>query len=326
MKRRRPEIKYSRTAVVAEPSYEPATAVSNPVAIADGHDQLRYAAGILTLVLGAWAYWPTICELVFAWERQPDYSHGFLVLPFALFLLWNFRSSFPGAEAKGWWIGLGLLLLSQAMRIVSAIYFLETVDQISLIVWLASVVCMIFGSRVLWWSSSALAFLIFMVPLPYRVERMLGGPLRTIATEVSCYGLQILGQPAIAEGQTILLGDQQLEVAQACSGLRLFMSIIAMAFAYIVLMDRQSWVEKIFLVVCIVPIALFSNASRIVVTGLLYQYTTSNFAHGFSHDFAGFAMIAFSAFLFWAAIWYFRKLMPREEPTDIGRLVQYNTT
>ena len=91
-----------------------------------------------------------------------------------------------------------------------------------------------------------------MVPLPFRLEHALSRPLQHAATRISCWILQCLGQPALSEGNIIFLGDQRLEVAQACSGLRIFVGIVALAFVFVVLV-RRTWWEKTLLVVCIVP-------------------------------------------------------------------------
>ena len=99
----------------------------------------------------------------------------------------------------------------------------------------------------MWWSLPSIAFLWFMVPLPFRVERWLSLPLQGAATKLSCWILQALGQPALAEGHVILLGDNRLEVEQACSGLRIFVGIVALAFAYAILMRRQWWEKALLL-------------------------------------------------------------------------------
>jgi exosortase len=153
------------------------------------------------------------------------------------------------------------------------------------------------------------------------MEGMLSLPLQKVATKISCWGLQLLGQPAIAEGNTILLGDQHLEVAQACSGLRLFVSILALAFAYLMLV-RRTWWEKLLLLASVIPIAIIANSTRIIVTGLLYQFVSSETAKHFSHDFAGWAMIPLAALFFWLVLWYLGKLFHEQLQMDIGSLVR----
>src|SRR6185436_7717479 len=161
---------------------------------------LRLAIGGAVLVIGIWAYFPTLVEMVAAWEREPDYSHGFLVAPMAVFFLWLKRSSFPGFGNSSWFIGMSLVLASVAVRLFAGAFFFEAIDGWSMVLWLAGCVAILFGVEVLRWAGPSIAFLIFMVPLPFRLEGLMSLPLQKVATKISCWGLQLLGQPAIAEG------------------------------------------------------------------------------------------------------------------------------
>jgi exosortase len=160
-----------------------------------------------------------------------------------------------------------------------------------------------------------------MVPLPFRVERGLSLPLQGVATKLSCWILQALGQPALAEAHVIVLGSSRLEVEQACSGLRIFVGIFALAFAYVIVVER-SWWEKVLLLGSAVPIALLANAARIVATGLLQQYVSGEAAKQFSHDAAGWAMIVFAAGLFALVLWYLCHLVREVELVDVGAVMR----
>ena len=107
----------------------------------------------------------------------------------------------------------------------------------------------------------------------------------------------MIGEPAFALGNTIIIGKTPLEVERACSGLRIFMGVAAMAYVYIILV-RRSWWEKCLLVVAIVPIALISNATRIAATAYLYQHISVEAGKKFIHDAAGKAEIVLAAGLF----------------------------
>lgn len=307
-RKRGPALAGSRNVEVSSPA-SPVTGESVDVPVSGGGSSLgaRVVAGLLLTGLALWSYWPTLTEMVRTWNREPDYSHGFLVPPLAAMFLWMRRSSFPGVTAKLAWPGLALIGLSLAIRYVAAQAFLEFLDGWSLLLWIAGGVWLLFGWRVLAWSWSSIAFLWFMMPVPFSAERLLSQPLQRIATILSCWTLQLLGQPALAEGNVILLGDHRLEVAEACSGLRIFMSIVALSAAYMILVQRAWW-ERLLLVAAIVPVALIANAGRIVTTGLLYQFVSSDAARKFSHDLAGFVMIPFAAGLFALVLWYLGKL------------------
>jgi exosortase len=284
---------------------------------------LRTAAAGAALLAFAWAYWPTLSTIVAAWNREPDYSHGFLVVPFALYFLWFRRDGFPGLSAGFGWMGLSLVAASLCMRTMAARYFVDALDGWSILLWTAGVVWVLCGLRVLVWSWPSIAFLAFAVPLPWHAERMVSGPLQRVATELSCWIFQILGQGALAEGNTILLNDVRLNVEEACSGLRIFMGVVALAFAYVIV-TRRVWWEKLVLLASVVPVALLANALRIVGTGLLYQVVTSRETRRLIHDVEGFGMILMAAALFALVLWYLGLLIRDGEQVNVGDVLRKN--
>lgn len=265
-----------------------------------------------------WSYANTWNSLYETWDREPDYSHGILVAPLALFFLWLRRERCPWQRISPSLWGLPILGLSLLLRWAAARFYLDTVDAWSMIIWLAGWICFVGGPQLVRWAVPSLSFLLFMVPLPYRLESVLSVPLQTIATKLSSFLLQVLGQPAFAEGTTILLGDQPLHVEQACSGLRIFVGILALASATLILWQREWW-ERIILVLTVVPIALLANATRIVMTGLLYRHVSSEAARHFSHDVAGWIMIPLAATMFLAILWYLSRLMPEVEVVTVRK-------
>ena len=283
-----------------------------------------FAAGVLIVVF-AWSYWPVINDLVVQWTRVADYSHGFLVVPLAIGFLWYSRDSFPGLSPRISWMGAALILLAGVMRIAGSYYFLAALQAWSIPVWIAGCTWLLFGSSVLKWAAPAIGFLVFMVPLPFTVENMLSLPLQAISTQVSLFIFQFMQQPAIAEGTTILLGDQPLEVARACSGLRIFFGIAALAYGFIIFFERPFW-TKMSLVLAIIPIAILANSFRIVMTGLLYQFDLGDVAKQFSHDFAGIVMIPVAALLFAITLKYLDKLFPIYSQIDMESLIRRQAT
>ncbi len=285
-------------------------------------DHLPVLIGVGTILAGAflWAYWPILAKIVRAWERQPDYSHGYFVVPLAIFFLWARRDRFPGVASGFAWPGLVMIALSIGVRVSAALFYIDAVDGWSILLWAGGAVWPLGGWRVFRWSLPSVLFLWFMIPLPFKAERILSFPLQTVATKLSCWVLQFLGQPALAEGHTILIGENRLEVAQACSGLRIFVGIAALAFAYVVLVRRPLW-EKAMLLVSIVPIALIANSSRIVVTGLLQQIWSDEAAQTFSHDVAGYVMIPFAALLCALVLWFLGRLTSEVELLDVREVM-----
>ena len=283
---------------------------------------------IALLAVVGWAYWPTLLGLVRTWDSSPDYSHGYLVVPLALYFLWARRERYPGLHWPASWsvaalwplaIGLLLIVASIAVRWVGARYRLGAVDGWSMMIWVAGAVWVFGGWRLFRWSWPSVAFLFFMIPLPWRFERALSVPLQRVATEISTWTLQVLGQPAFAQGNVIMLGGQQLEVAEACSGLRILVGIAAIAFAYCVLI-RNSWWKRLAVLLATIPVALTANAARVVVTALLYQLVSVEAGQKFSHDVVGWLMIPFAAALFALVVLYFDRLFPEVEAVEMSQL------
>ncbi|MCO6454702.1 MAG: exosortase/archaeosortase family protein [Pirellulaceae bacterium] len=260
----------------------------------------------------AWANWPVLVELVQTWSREPDYSHGFFVVPLAGWMLWLRRESYPGLAPNFAWPALGLLGLSTAMRATAAVFYVDALDGWSLVLWVAGVVWLLGGVRLLGWAWPAVFFLLFAIPLPFRAEHLLSWQLQRVATSISTWVLQCLGQPALGEGNTIQLGEHRLEVEQACSGLRIFVGIAALSFFYVVVVRRAWWV-RLLLLGAALPIALVANATRIVLTGLLYNLVSSEAAQTFSHDLAGYVMLPLAAALFALVLWYLGQLVYRSD-------------
>ncbi len=274
---------------------------------------------------GIWSYWPTLQSLVETWIRIPDYSHGFLVLPLAICFLWVRRDRFPGLTNSAPWLALGLLAIGLVMRHAGVSFFFTFLDGWSIVPWVAGGVALIGGWPLLRWSWTAVVFLAFMVPLPFAVETELSGPLQQIATVLSTAVLQFLGQPAFAEGNVIHLGEIPLEVAQACSGLRLFVGIVALTYAYVAIINRPWW-EKLILIAAAAPIAIAANVARIVSTGLLYQVLHDERAHQWIHEFAGWGMVLFAAAAFWLLLVYLRRLVKEELIMDMTAVVKQSRT
>lgn len=270
------------------------------------------------VILGAtlvWSYWTTIVDLVTCWNNEPDYSHGYLVVPFALIFLWVRRDLYPGTSGRIAWLGLIPVLLSIGIRYVGAQWYLGSVDAWSIMFWIAGVVWMLGGGRLLWWSLPSIAFLVFMVPMPWRYEHLLSVPLQKIATRASVWLLQALGEPALSTGNTIFIGEQRIEVVAACAGLRILFGVLALAFACVILY-RRTWWERAFLLLVAAPIAITANVMRIVVTALLYRHADSESAASFFHDTAGWAMIVFAAALYGLVLWYLSKLVSDAEEIE----------
>ncbi len=141
-----------------------------------------------------------------------------------------------------------------------------------------------------------IGFLIFMVPLPYIVYDALAFPLKLFVAKFSVISLKAMGVIVLREGNIIMFPNTVLEVADACSGLRSLMSLIALAVAFAFMSQKTSF-KRTFLILMAVPIAILTNMIRVIVTGFLAQYYGAAAAEGFFHEFAGLAVFALAMVL-----------------------------
>jgi exosortase len=268
--------------------------------------QVRAAA-----ILGAaslYCFWPTLDDLAGKWLRDPQYSHGLLVPLFSLYLLWTARDRFPADVRRAPLLG-GLVLTAAAVcRFVGGLIYFEWLEAFALVPFIAGLVLTFGGGRVLRWSMPAVLFLLYMIPLPYRLQITLGEPLQRLATLASTYVLQTFGQPALAEGNTILIRDFRLGIVEACSGLRMLVTFFTFSTA-VCLVVRKPFTDKLCILLSAIPIALLVNVTRIVVTGVMYLHVSSHTATVFFHDLAGWFMMPMALLMLWAELWVLRRLI-----------------
>ncbi|MDG2220956.1 MAG: exosortase/archaeosortase family protein [Rubripirellula sp.] len=268
----------------------------------------KFKWGILAF-LGVllYAYWPTLVWIEDTWRNEPDYSHGYLVPLLAGLLCWHRQDSFPGIRDSRSWVGLSLIALSIFMRFSGRLLYADFMDAWSIVPLIAGVVWFAFGREALKWSLPAMIFLLFMMPLPYRAETMLSWKLQGVATDVSTVFLRIFGLPAVAESHVIWIGDQKLMVEQACSGLRIFVGVGALAFFWAAMVKR-SWIDRLILVLAALPLAIFVNAVRITVVGLFYRSFDGPGSRITIHDWTGYLMIPLAFGLLWLIKAYWERL------------------
>jgi len=270
---------------------------------------LRTCLLVIGLIVG-WTFWPTIAELGQKWLHDPQYSHGLLVPAFAIYLLWTRRQMLAPVGPPDVAAGIACLLLAAVFRVISGIFCFEWIDAVALLPCLLGIALLLGGRSALKCSWPAIAFLYFMIPMPYRMETMLSGPLQRLATLGSAFLLQSLGQPAIAEGNTIMLNDIKLGVVEACSGLRMLVTFFTFSTG-VAIVIRKPWLEKMCIVLSAIPIALVTNIIRITTTGLMYQ-TNRDFAQMFFHDLAGWFMMPVCLIFLGMELWLLNRLILHE--------------
>jgi len=253
------------------------------------------AAAILVFGL---AYAPNFRELITIWNDDPNYSHGFLVIPIAVWILWQRLAGAkpepsPGAVPAPWW-GWVFLIAVLALRAIAYEWNLQWSENATILPAIACLTWAFGGWPLLHRVWLAIAYLVFMLPLPPSINNLIALPLQRIATSCSCFLLQLSGLWAIQDGNVINLntphGTMPLDVALTCNGLRMLMTMVATVIAILILIPLPTW-KRVVLLISVVPIALLSNMIRIVTTGWCYYLITGPSAKAWAHDLSGWLMM-----------------------------------
>jgi exosortase len=258
-----------------------------------------------------WAFFPTLDWLVGKWYSDPSYSHGFLVPFVSAYMVYRKRKSVTQ------WFGtpkpltaVGILAAILLLRGLAGGLLFNQLDALALLLTVATATVAVGGWKLLRNLAPGLAFLVFLVPLPYELEQNVGGPLKQIATTASEFLLQTFGYPAVATGNVIHLGDLELGVVDACNGLKMLVTFTAFGGGAVILLTR-TWFEKFLIVLGVVPIALITNVLRITATGMIYTVVRDKGAQDAIHDAAGLMMMPVGLGLLALQLWVLGRLVVR---------------
>jgi exosortase len=260
----------------------------------------------------AWLYAPVLSHLVGQWVHDPNYSHGFFVPAFSLFVIWNERDRLRKLPFEPSWSGLLVLALGLVVLAAGILGAELFFSRVSLLLSIAGLLVLTCGWNYFRAVFFPWLFLLFMIPIPTIVFNEITFPLQLLASRAAAYALPLLGVPVLREGNIIQLPAMALEVAEACSGIRSLMSLATLAIIYGYLMEPRTAL-RVILALASVPIAVLANSLRIVGTGLLVQYWDPDKAQGFFHAFSGWLIFVVSLILLFLLHRALQLLWPKGE-------------
>lgn len=259
------------------------------VKIADQSRTSLLLCGLLSTVAFAFLYRDAVTGMVLDWYDDPNYSHGFLIPLVSAYLVWQKREVLAAMPVRGATAGLAVILFGLGMLLVGLAAGESFTMRVSMLVVMGGAILFVCGWPLLREVLFPFGFLVFMIPLPYLLYDSVAFPLKLEISRLSVLALQAIGVPVIREGNIIHLTNTSLEVADACSGIRSIISLLALATA-MAYFSQRGLLRKGVLVLSAIPIAMFANGIRVVGTGLLASRYGPEVAHGFFHEFAGLAI------------------------------------
>lgn len=254
--------------------------------------QFALGSAMICLLVAA-VYYQVLVKLVTDWWNIPDFSHGFLVPPFAAYLVWEKREILRGTKIAPSWSGIAVIAMGLVVLLLGVYGSELFLSRVSLIILLAGLVLCFGGRKFLKELRFALLVLLLAIPIPAIVFNQITFPLQILATKLASALLPLFNVPVLREGNIIELPSMKLEVAEACSGIRSLMSLFTLAVFYGYFLEKSNW-RRVALVLASIPIAIAANAVRILGTGLCVQYWDPDKALGFFHEFSGWVIFLVS--------------------------------
>lgn len=271
--------------------------------------------GIALLPLIAWLYAGVIPHLVSDWWNDPNFSHGFLVPVFSLFLVWQDRKRLSELPLRPSWFGLVVMTGAMMQLVVGTLGAELFLSRSSLIILIAGMVIFFLG----WGHFRALlfplGFLFLMIPIPAILFNQITIPLQFLASTMAGTLVEWLGVPVLRQGNIIQLPGMTLEVAEACSGIRSLMSLTTVAVIYAYFLESKL-LPRVLLSISAVPIAVIANGLRVTGTALLAFYWDKEAAEGFFHNFSGWLIFVLSLLMLFGLQglmgWVRKRRLPKE--------------
>jgi exosortase len=241
-------------------------------------------------------YYDVIFKLVMAWETDDNYSHGFLIVPIAVYFAWERRQKFAAAPQRP--SGTGLLVLAGSILVLAAGVLGSELflTRISILGAIAGTVLFLFGWPRLRVMMFPLIFLVLMIPLPAIIFNQIAFPLQLLASRVGESALSSAEIPVLREGNVLVLANITLEVAEACSGIRSLISLLTLGIVFGYFTDPRGWV-RVAIALSTVPVAVIANGARVAGTGIAAHQFGPAAATGFFHEFSGWVVFIVSFFI-----------------------------
>ena len=255
----------------------------------------RFSGVILVWVVMAVAsYRHVLRDLIHQWQTNTSYSHGILVIPLAVWLLWHRRATRPAPAARPWLAGVGVLLSAHLALWFGEVFHFPAVGRWSIPIWLSGFIGLAWGRPMLVWSLPSVVFLAFMIPIPFQLELLGNQFMQGASAWCSCYLLGLTSIFAVTDGSALMMPSGRIGISAACSGLRMTVAIAALGYL-LAFVQAGRTKRLVTMALLVVPAAIFSNAVRIAVMAwAMHSYQLPSLA-SWVHDVGDWLVLPMSA-------------------------------
>ena len=264
-------------------------------------------------------YWGVLVGLVDAWSNDDNYSHGFFIVPLALYFAWERREKILAAPVTPSLFGV-LVVAGSLFLLVAGLLGAELfISRVSIIGAIAGTVLFLYGWPMLRILFFPLAFMLLMIPLPAIIFNKIAFPLQLLASNVGEYSISSLDIPILREGNVLILANATLEVAEACSGIRSLISLITLGIVFGYFVDHRVWVRAV-IALSAIPVAILANGLRVASAGVAaHNYGTAG-VEGLFHEFSGWVVFVIAFLMMFALQRLLQKFLPppRVQPQAVS--------
>jgi exosortase len=254
--------------------------------------------GLLLVAVLIALYGPVLRTLVYQWYIDADYSHGFLVPLLSGYLIWQRRDKLRDIPKRPSFWGLVIVLMAMGLLFLGSLGAELFLARFSLLCTICGLIVYFCGGAVLRAMAFPMAFLLFAIPIPVVVYNEIVFPLQFVASKFATWTLETLNLfPVLREGNVLVLPGMTLEVVEACSGIRSLMSLLALAAGFGYVAERSA-IARWVLFLAMIPLAIISNGTRVMITAIMANYLGPRAAEGFMHEFSGWVIFIVATLLF----------------------------
>jgi exosortase len=256
--------------------------------ISRAYSARAFPSGSAVLVFGLLiaCFWFVIVSMAAQWADDPNYTHGFFVLPMALVLAWRRRRELAAIPRTTSGAGIVVMVAAGFVYLAGVLAAELFTMRFSLVLMVTGLVLAMQGSGRTRALLFPCLFLLLMIPLPYIFYFKLTFPLQLYSSRLTAGVLSVLGMPVVRNGNVINLENYALEVVTACSGLRSIMTLGTLAiFMADFLRGNLPW--KLFFVLLVIPVATLANTIRLVSTAVISALSGAEAAESYLHELSG---------------------------------------
>lgn len=256
----------------------------------------------ISLGLAIMMSFDALADMVSRWETSEEYGYGYMIPVITVFLIWQRKDQLELLPFTGSWLGMALLVTGAMITLIGQLSAIYAVSQYGFVIVVLGAFYAFMGWSAYKIVAVPLLLLFLMVPLPGFVFNNLSSQLQLISSQIGVAVIRLFDISVHLEGNVIDLGTYQLQVVEACSGLRYLFPLIALSIIASYFYQAAIW-KRIVLILSSMPITVLMNSFRVGVIGVLVDRYGIEQAEGFLHDFEGWIVFMACVALLVLEVW-----------------------